>query len=199
MDLKFEIVLCSFDCINFALKFVFMKFILFALTVVVLASCGTKVAYTDNLKKEYNLNVDNMKKVQFYTSTTIILEKSESSGSQGTGSGGALVANQSSEQTRVIIPTNTKCIFEKFGDNGEVFIRFEVGAGKTLKYALRPNLSNGKYYLVADWKDPKGGKLEYGNETYYATNNSGNAYLLVVVKKLQKTKRKDRVVKGIKV
>jgi hypothetical protein len=176
-----------------------MKIVSAFLILFILVSCGVKVPYTDNLKKEYNLNEENMKKVQFYTSTTIILEKSQSSGSQGTGQGGTLVTNQSSEQVRVIIPTNTKCIFEKFGDKGEVYIRFEVGQGRTLKYALRPNLSNGKYYLEADWKDPKGGKLEYGNDVYYATNASGNAFLLVVVKKLQKTKRKDRVVKGIKV
>jgi hypothetical protein len=52
---------------------------------------------------------------------------------------------------------------------------------------------------VADWTQEKGGKLNYGNEPYFATSTSGNAYLMVKRKNLQKTKRKDRVVKGMKV
>jgi len=180
-------------------KTIIMRYIFFALLGLMITACGTKVPYTDQLKDDYDLTEQNMKKVQFYTSTTIILEKSIMKGNQNTTSDGSLVNSQRSEEKRVIIPTNTKCVFDKFGENGEVFIRFEVGPGKTLKYALRQNQSNGKYYLVANWKAEKGGELSYGNETYYATSGSGNAYLLVVVKKLQQTKRKDRIVKGIKV
>jgi hypothetical protein len=139
-----------------------------------------------------------MKIVQFYTSQTIILQRSKTSGSQG-ASDGKLVTSKNSEQDRIIIPSNTKCVFDSYGSNGEVFIRFEVGVGKTLKFAVRPGQSSGKYYLVANWKPDLGGEITYGNETYYATQESGSAYLMVVLKKLNKTKRKDRVVKGMKV
>jgi hypothetical protein len=177
-----------------------MKYIFAAiLGVFLMTACGTKVPYTDKLKEEYDLTENNMKKVQFYTSTTIILQKSKTSGGQGTTADGTLVTTSNSQEDRVIIPVNTKCIFDKFGENQEVFIRFETGVGKTLKYALRQNQSNGKYYLVANWKAEKGGEVSYGNETYYATSESGNSYLMVVVKKLNRNKRKDRVVKGIKV
>ena len=176
-----------------------MRYLLIALVGICLAACGTRVPYTDLLKEEYDLTEYNMKKVQFYTSTTIKLQKSKTTGSQGTTSDGTLVTTSNSQEERVIIPPATKCIFEKFGENGEVFIRFEVGAGKVLKYALRQNQTNGKYYLVANWKADKGGEVTYGNETYYADSESGNAYLMVVVKKLKRNKRKDRVVKGIKV
>ncbi|MBI1836180.1 MAG: hypothetical protein HYR91_02830 [Flavobacteriia bacterium] len=165
----------------------------------VLFSCGQKISFTDKVKEEYNLNEQNMKKVQFYTSSTIILTKSQTSGSQGTGSDGTLVSNKSSEQERVIIYPNTKCIFDGFGPNGELNIRFETGVGNFLKFSIRPQQTSGKYYLVADWKQEKGGQLTYGNQTYFADTNSGNAYLMVVLKRLNKTKRKDRRVKGMKV
>jgi hypothetical protein len=52
---------------------------------------------------------------------------------------------------------------------------------------------------VADWSYEKGGEIKYGDETYYANANSGKSFLMVAIKKLQKTRRKDRVVKGLKV
>ena len=175
-----------------------MKFItLFSLGLILL-SCGTKVPVTNQIKEEYDLNEKNMKIVQFYTSQTIILQRSKTSGSQG-AEDGKLVTSKNSEQDRIIIPSNTKCVFDSYGSNGEVFIRFEVGVGKTLKFAVRQGQSTGKYYLVANWKPDLGGEISYGNETYFATTDSGTAYLMVVLKKLNKTRRKDRVVKGMKV
>ena len=176
-----------------------MKYIAILSLGLLLFSCGIKVPLTDQLKTEYDLTDKNMKKVQFYVSQTIILERSKTTGTQGTSDDGTLVANKSSEQDRVIIPSNTKGIFESYGPNGEAFIRFEVGVGNVLKFAIRPNQTTGKYYLVADWKQDKGGEISYGNQTYYATSASGNAYLMVVLKKLNKTRRKDRIVKGMKV
>ncbi len=177
-----------------------MKYALLFLLGVVLVSCGTKVPYTNEIRDEFGLDTDKqLRKVQFFTSATIILEKSKESGNQGTSDDGALVTNSSKTEDRVIIPINTKCVFDGFGPNGELVLRFEVGVGKTVSFAVRPNMTSGKYYLVADWTQEKGGKLTYGNETYYASSASGNAYLMVVLKKLQKTKRKDRIVKGMKV
>ncbi len=180
-------------------KIFIMKYSLLLFVGLILFSCGVKVPLTDQIKEEYNLNEQNMKKVQFYTSSTIILTKSKVSGSQGTSDGGALVSSKNSEQDRVIIYPNTKCIFDGFGPNNELNIRFEVGVGNFLKFAVRPNQNGGKYYLKADWKQDQGGQLTYGNQTYFADTNSGSAYLMVVLKKLNKTKRKDRRVKGMKV
>ena len=61
-----------------------MKYLALIVVGLALYSCGVKVPVTDALKTEYNLNDKNMKKVQFYTSQTIILEKSVTSGTQGT-------------------------------------------------------------------------------------------------------------------
>jgi hypothetical protein len=167
---------------------------------ILVVSCGVKVPYTNDIRDEFGLDSEKeVKKVQFFTSGTVILEKSKSSGNQGTSESGALVTNSSKEENRVIIPINTKCVFEGFGPNGELIIRFETGVGKTLTFAARPGQQTSKYYLVADWSSQKGGELKYGNETYVTASSSGNAHLMVVLKKLQRTKRKDRIVKGMKV
>ena len=174
------------------------KYILFFIVGIILASCGTKIPYTNEIRDEFGLESE--KTVQFFTSATIIMEKNKVSGNQGTDSDGKLVSSSNKEQDRVIIPIGTKCIFDGYGPNQELILRFEVGVAKTITFATRPGTTSGKYYLVADWNNgTNGGIIQYGNETYTATSTSGTAYLQVVRKRLQKTKRKDRVVKGMKV
>ena len=177
-----------------------MKTLYILSVLVLLSACGVKVPYTNEIRDEFGLDSEkNIKKVQFYTSTTVILEKSKSSGNQVTSDSGALVTNSSKEENRIIIPVNTKCVFEGYGPEGELIIRFETGLGKTLTFATRPGQQTSKFYLVADWSSQKGGELKYGNETYTIPSSAGNTHLMVVLKKLQRTKRKDRIVKGMKV
>lgn len=184
----------------FAENISYMKYLFILMLGVLLASCGTKIPYTNQIRDEFGLDSEKqLRKVQFYTSSTLIMEKSKSSEHQGTNDGGVLVTSSSKQQNRIIIPTNTRCVFEEFGPNGELVLRFEVGAEKTLTFAVRPNQTAGKYYIVADWTSDKGGKLTYGNETLYISSFTGNTFLKVALKKLQKTKRKDRVVRGMKI
>lgn len=177
-----------------------MKYTLLAIVGIILMSCGTRVPYTTSIRDEFGLDSEAaVKKVQFFTSATIILERSKESGNQGTNDDGKLVTNSNKEQDRIIIPLGTKCVFDSYTEDGGLVVRFEVGVGKDLTFKLREGQTSGKYFLDANWQSGKGGELEYGNETYYATQASGTAYLQVVLKKLQRTKRKDRVVKGMKV
>lgn len=175
-------------------------FLIFSLLTVLLSSCGVKVPYTEKLKEDYSLSEDNLKKIQFYTSSTIILQRKNEMTDQETTEKGTIVTNQNSVENRIIIPPSTKCVFEKAEANGDIYVRFEVGQNKYLRFAVRKGQTNGRYYLYANsWDANKGGEINYGNLTYYATTDSGSTYLMVAIKKLKKVKRKDRVVKGMKV
>ena len=176
-----------------------MKYALLLFVGVLLVSCGTKIPFTSKVKDEFGLDNDkSMAKVQFYTSATIKLQSSRDSGNQGTTSDGTLISSSNSEQDIITIPIGTKCIFEEQAD-GNITVRFEPGVGHTISFGMRQGQSSGKYYLLADWKAEKGGAIEYGGKTYYATTSSGTAYLQVVKKKLAKTKKKERFVNGMKV
>jgi hypothetical protein len=177
-----------------------MKIFIIIFSAIILASCGTHTALNQSIRDEFNLSTEqDLRKVQFYTSNLIILEKSASTGNKETGDDGSLVKNSKKEENRVIIPVNTKGVFDGLGANGELKVRFEMGTGKTILFTPKSNNPEGKYYIVADWTDSKGGKLTYGEDTYYAVSTSGQVYLEVMLKKLQKTRRKDRYVKGLKV
>lgn len=175
-----------------------MKYLSALAIIALLASCATKIPYTEKIRQDFELDETKIKKVQFYTSQTIILEKKSSKGTKTTESDGGLVVNESSESERVIIPTNTPCIFERVNDNDAVLIRFESGSGKVLRFALKENMNNGRYYLQATWVNGRG-EIEYGNETYTTKSSAASTYLMVKLKKWQQNKRKDRVVKGMKV
>lgn len=177
-----------------------MRSLVFFAVLLVVASCGTRVPYTDQLMEDFDLSPQNLTKVQFYTSSVIIFEKSKSSGNQTTGDDGTLVSNSNKTQDRVIIPANTKCKFEKMGEGTEVVVRFELGTGRVLRFNTRSaGQSNGKYYLVTQMEENKPATIQYGNDTYTVQSGGSSAYLQVVLKKLQKTKRKDHIVKGLKV
>jgi len=177
-----------------------MKFLVFLPVFLLAVGCAIRQPFTAEIKKEYNLTTpDAMKKVQFYTSATIILERVVTNGVKAKTDEGTLIASKNQEENRVIIPTLTKCIFESFESNGDINVRFELGSGRIIKFGIRETQSNDRYYFVAKWDYEKGAEVSYGNEIHYATSSSANACLLVSIKKLQKTRRRDRIVKGMKV
>jgi hypothetical protein len=170
----------------------------------VLISCGVKVPYTTQVRDQFTLDTDEkIRQVQFYTSHTIILNQEKRDDSQNTTQNGTLVSSSSSELESVVIPALTTCVFEGFGPKGEVIVRFEVGEGKILTFATKTEGSSIKrYYFEADWNSQGGPKINYGGNTYKVDLMRGApraAHLLVVKKRLQKTKRKERVVRGLKV
>ena len=128
-----------------------MKYTFLVIVGIILTSCGTRVPYTNQIKDEFGLQTEQqMRKVQFFTSATIILEKNKKSGNQSTDNDGALVSASNTNQERIIIPMGTKCVFDSYGDNGELTLRFEIGIGKTISFLMRGGSTSGKYYLKAD-------------------------------------------------
>lgn len=176
-----------------------MKLLYVLAAIVILSSCATRVPYTTEIKKDFDLTPEKLKKVQFYTSETIILERSDDQEVVSTtGDDGELVSSERSTSERIVIPANRPCVFEEMDEDGAVAIRFELGPGRVLWFKERKNISNGRFYLEAQWKNGKG-ELDYGGTVYYAVRSSASAYLMVKLKKWKKNQRKDRVVKGMKV
>ena len=177
-----------------------MKYIiLLCLAGLFLTSCATRVPFTDEIKRDFNLTENNLRQVQFYTSRTIILERDDKKEvTATTGRDGELVASRESLSERIVIPANRPCIFESIDEDGSINIRFETGAGRTLKFKQRPNVATGRFYLHANWQDGRG-ELDYGGAVYYAVSGSSSAYLIVKLKQWQKNQRSDRTVKGMRV
>jgi len=180
-----------------------MKRLLFLIaTTTLLFSCGVKVPYTTVIRDEFSLDTEEkMRQVQFFTSHTIILDQIKKSDASNTTQNGTLVSSSSSEKETIIVPAGTKCVFEGYGTKGEVKVRFELGENKIITFNTKVENSsvNKRFYFDADWNAQGGAKLKYGENDYKIDLLRGSprtAHLLVVKKRLQKTKRKERVAKG---
>lgn len=180
-----------------------MKKLLYLISLaIIVSSCGMKVPYTSNLREEFNLDTDEkMGKVQFFTSATIILNQELKADNQVTTQNGMLVSSSNSQKESIIIPASTRCLFDHFGPKGEVFVRFETGDGRVLRFFSKSDASK-RFYFDVDWSQQGGPKLQYGDYTYKVDLMRGNprsAVLMVARKKLEKSKRKERVARGLKV
>lgn len=172
--------------------------------VLVLFSCAVKVPFTNEVKDEFGLDSEEkMRKVQFFTSSTIILKQvGQSSSETTTDDSGVLVSSSTDKSETIIIPANSKCVFEGFGSSQEVLVKFELGANKYVSFKSKSNQPRDRYYFVANWSANGGPELMYGNKRYKVDMMRGSArssYILVSRKRLQKSKRKERVVGGMKV
>lgn len=171
---------------------------------IIFCQCGVKVPYSTQVRDEFSLeDEEKLSKVQFYISHTIILNQEKRSDNSNTTDKGALVQSSSSESESVIIPAGTRCIFDSYGTKDQIKVRFENGDNKVLPFAVKSENSISKrYFFDADWNTPGGPKINYGGDIFKIDLIRGNArvaHLLVVRKKLQKTKRKERIVKGLKI
>ncbi|MEN9700167.1 MAG: hypothetical protein RLZZ301_1365 [Bacteroidota bacterium] len=177
---------------------------LFLFSALILWSCGTKVPYTTAIRDEFSLDTEEkMRQIQFYTSHTIILNQIKVASSELTTQNGALVSSSNSESETVIIPAGTRCVFEGFGDNGQVLVRFETGDQRFIPFATKTDGGSvRRYYFDADWSAQGGARVQYGGNAYKVDLTRGaprSAYLLIVKKKLERTKRKEHIVRGLKV
>ena len=178
---------------------IFLFSILFSLI-----SCGVKVPYTNELRDQFSLDSDEkMRNVQFSISHTIILDQELESDSQNTTTNGTLISSSNTKKESIIIPTGTKCVFDQFGTQGEIIVRFELGDEKVLIFSSKvEGTKNRRYYFQADWSSQGGATVNYGGNTFKVNLIRGfarSAHLVVVKKNLQKNRRKDRVIKGLKV
>lgn len=158
------------------------------------SSCRSgKVPFTQELKTQCGLSETSLKKVQFYTSDEIVLYKVQEDGDASVNKGVLLIQNKK-DCEKIVILKNTPCILEQVIDEHKILFSFEVGNGKFIAFG---NTSKGSYSLLAkDWENSVG-TLKYANKTY-ATEN-GDVYLNVVLKKINKLRSKERLVKGRKV
>lgn len=178
------------------------KYLYFIVLSGILAACATQVPYTNQVRDEFALDsVEKLAKVQFYISHTIVMDEEVKNENQETTSNGTLVNSSNTKKESIIIQAGTPCIFDDFGPKGELLVRFETGEGRVLKFTAKSD-SQKRYYFDVDWNQPGGAKIKYGDKTYKIDIMRGSprsTYLKVAKKKLEKIKRKDRFVRGLRV
>ena len=175
-----------------------MRLFVFFLALSSLIACAPNlVPFSENIQKEYNLQEAELKKIQFYTSSDIVLYRDFGQNQASITSGRLKVVN-GREVEEIIIRRGTPGVVVFMPKTNRLGISFQSGADdKYLMFGPNEKLSNQYVLLASEW-DRSTGKVTYGSETYYTTSESAYARIMIDLKKAQKNIRKSQVASGRK-
>lgn len=190
----------------------------FLLFIPLLFSC--KTYFTHGIKTDLEAQGLNLKEIQYYISKDILLkryiEKSETKVASG-----EVKTSQGRYIEEILIKEGTPGKCDSVGED-ELFIRFEHGEGKVLRFA-RDNSVDDHYVLQAqEWdrdeideenipftekntnyasvsENQFTGKVKYGGEIYYTKNYEEKPKLKIKKTETSTTQKETREVEGIKV
>lgn len=164
-----------------------------------LTSCQKLIPFTNVERTKYNLDEPKLKKLQYYISREVTLQRGESSGeSQELDSDGKLIVSQSASLDNILIDAKTPGVCVGVLPENRLKISFDPSDdNKYLVFGDPKN--NGRYSLMgAEWKNGKG-KINYGGKVYYIMPGGAGAYLKFEMKKVKDYKQSSTKVKGRKV
>ena len=172
----------------------------FALVIVAsLYACSSSIPFTNDDKIKYNLTEDKLKKLQFFVSRDIVLQRGERSDeAQEFDQDGKLIVSSSASLDEIYIKEGTPGGVVKVMDGNRLAISFD--ATDDNKYLVFGDPKNrGRYNLMgAEWNNGKG-KINYGGKVYYVMPGGAGAYLKYKMKKVSENRKSQSAVKGRKV
>lgn len=168
------------------------KILIYATFAILLASCSQTIPFTGKVQQKYKLSENDLKGLQFYLSSEVVLYKASNDADVSTA-GGSLVVSSDRQVDRIVIPKGTPgTVIQVYPD--KLAISFDSDANRNLLFGSK--YIDGNYKLMAKVWDKKHGELVYGSQNYIAAPGSGEAFLLIKLKKLENTKVKSEVAGG---
>jgi hypothetical protein len=159
-------------------------------------SYGKFVPFTRDLISTYSLSENDIKHLQFYVSTEILLRRAPSKG-EANISKGKLVVGNGSAADEVEVPQFAPCIADAagFGTDEVDFIevRFEQGA-PSIEFIARVDKPRDSFGLMFD---SAAHSVPFGGHEYQPMHDSLHAILLVDRDMLGTLQSKRRILKGM--
>lgn len=171
------------------------KLIYLLLPFIILSSCKMYVPFTKDLKTKNSWSQNDIKKIQFYVSNTIILHR-ELGKSETKIESGVIKTVDGKKIEEVIIKKGTPGIVTTFTDKGSMAVSFEIDDGYYLTFGSYVN-RGGRYYLMLREKGTYS-KVTYVSKEYFISPESVQAFLQVDMKKINQEERNQRVASGRK-
>lgn len=178
---------------------------LFTLTVLLFSGCSgvtkpdspklTPIAFTQQLRNDYRLCVDDLERLQFYNSDTIVLQRRSACSNRSVESG-VLVTKNKDDLESVVIKPMTPGVLVKTEPNA-LYISFEDGSQIKFTAPSKSCCDQKGYYKLAasSWKNGVG-IVTFEGKKYHTLNNSAKVYLMIDKKTLIANKTDERIVKG---
>lgn len=176
-------------------------FLILAIGVIAtLTACSPKQPFTNEVRTKYNLDEAKIKKLQYYISSDVTLQRGERSDEeQQLDKDGKLVVSTSASADIVNIEAGTPGVVVQVLEGNKIAVSFDEG-GDDSKFLVFGDPNNrGRYTLMgAEWKQGKG-KVMYGGKVFYVMPGGASAYLKIQIKKIKKYKKTVKKAKGRRV
>ncbi len=165
-----------------------------ALGLIVLTSCGPNlVPFTTNLERETGLNKQQLRQVQFYNSTPIVLYRELTKNTTEVVRGEVKILDGKQVEEIVIAPYTPGVLVSN--TENRLGISFEHGSDRFLIFGENRH-QRGAYTLLAkNWKNSVG-SVDYDGREYHVNRHSAATYLMINMQKLKDLKVKSRTAKG---
>lgn len=170
----------------------FISFLLCLSLHFISTGCASHIAFTQELREEYNLTDDELKNLQFYTSDKIVLERELISADREVSSSHILVTKQGKQIDQVIIKKGTPGITIS-STPSTLDISFEEGSFLLFSCGLD---QKGEYEIYVTNRRMGNGELTFEDQVYLAIDRSTYTYLLISKESLLAVEKSRRVLSG---
>lgn len=168
-----------------------------AVLLFVLPACSPRIPFTQEIRTQYNLTAEELRRIQFYVSDPVLLRRGIENDKKRTEDG-TLIIQTGKQIEQVFIKANTPGVVQQVVDNQRLAVAFEDGAENYLVFGSGVS-RNGLYYLNALEWDQGRGKVNYNGQTWYSNTGSDAVYLLFRMKSIRELRVNEKVAKGRKV
>lgn len=162
----------------------------------VLSGCASgRIPVTQNLRDQYGLEGDDLKKLQYFVSSDVTLQREFRREEGEISKTHKLVMKEGGLVEEVFIAAGTPGIATEVGPTS-LAVSFEPGGSLVFGSPSSDRDPERKYKLSAKrWTDYYG-ELVYDNKTYYAVKGSGQVYLEVGAESLDAVEKRKKVLPG---
>lgn len=176
-----------------------LGYLIMLVVVAGLYACSPSIPFTNEDKIKYNLTEERIKKLQFFVSRDIVLQRGERTDeAQEFDKDGKLVVSSSALLDEIYIKEGTPGVVVKVIDENKVAVSFDATDDNKYLVFGDPN-NRGRYNLMgAEWNNGKG-KINYGGKVYYVMPGGASAYLKYKMKKSNESRKSQSAAKGRKV
>ena len=164
-----------------------------------LSSCSHSLSpFTSGVLYEGNWSDDALKKIQFYNSADIVIQRDYVQGQSEIVSGAIKMVNgRQIEEVR--IPSGTPGAFISRGKGNSFAIGFDANSNtRYLMFGPNPKRQGAYVLLASEWKGARG-KVTYDNKPYWTNGVSDLSELLVDLSKFSHIKVETKTEQGRKV
>ncbi len=172
-----------------------MKYAFLISVLILVSSCSpTLVPFSQGLYEEYNWSDDELKRIQFYLSDDIVLQR-KLGGNESSITEGKIRVIDGVEVEEVLFKKGTPGVLVFSPKSDRFAVSFENDDQGYLMFGPNPKMSR-RYALLAKEWNHNYGKVTYKNRLYNTSSRSSYVSLMVDIDKATKNIYKSRTVEG---